>query len=456
MFSMKKILFAALAGSMLVSGNSVFAQSEKCANTAILEQAIAKDPSVQQAFNNYREDVLEQTAAYEQEVGNSASKTTAVITIPVIFHVVLTQAQIDALGGTQVLYDRAVSQLGVLNECFNAKNADVSSVPSAFQSVLGNAELSFAFAHRKPDGKATPGLEIRIAPPSFAGFSVHDGAAKRTSDGGLDPWDNSQYLNIWVVLLTDPNILGYGYSQKYADLLSVPLESGVVITSGAFGKKKSVSDKGFIAGADRGRTLVHELGHFFNLWHVWGTVAVGSGSCTKSDPKYDDGVTDTPPQKDANQICPGLTTVLPNCTSTPGGEMFMNYMDYPGDACIIMFTKGQVNRMRAELAPGGGSPNLGKNGNLLAWPTDVSNLEIEKPFFVAPNPSTGNFTISFDDVDGLQNINIINIMGQSVKNINTGLNNKTFNFDLSGMAKGIYTVQCRFEEGTIIRKIVLQ
>jgi hypothetical protein len=348
--------------------------------------------------------------------------------------------------------------MDAINECFNAKNSDANKIPAAFQPVHGNAEINFAFAHRSPAGKATSGVEIKVAPAGFTGFGVGDGSAKNTSSGGLDAWNNKRYLNIWVVQLTDPNVLGYGYSPNYATLLGVPYDAGVVITYGAFGKKKGVNDF-YIQGAILGRTLVHELGHFFNLWHVWGNVAVGSGSCNKNDPdplKYDDGVTDTPPQKDANMVCPGLTTVIPNCTNTAGGEMFMNFMDYPGDQCVLMFTKGQVARMRAQLAPGGPSADLPNGGDLLNYPTDVATLSFEKQMLVSPNPSNGNINISLGDNTGLQNISIINMLGQTIKNINTGLTEKSYNFDLSGMAKGVYTIQCHFTEGTVTEKIVLQ
>ncbi len=455
---MKRVCLIALATVAMFGSNNARAQyKEKCATTEIASQFIAEHPEMEAAYKAYQNEVIQRTAAYTADKG--AQKTTATqVTVPVVFHVILTQAQIDEIGGTEAVLARAATQLEVLNECYNASNSDTSKIPQVFKPLLGNARISFGPAHRTPAGKSTSGVEIRVAPTGFQGFAVPDGNAKKTAAGGLDPWDNKKYFNVWVVNLTTSNVLGYGYSPSYASLLSKPEETGIVVTYGAWGRRTSPLDKSFINGAHLGRTLVHETGHFFNLWHIWGNVPVGSGSCIKNDPdplKYDDGVTDTPPQKDANQVCPGLSTVIKNCTNTPGGEMFMNYMDYPGDACVILFTKGQVDRMRAEVEPGGPSYELTQHPELLSWPTGVADIEQGHNLSIYPNPSTGNFSIHFDDANGLRSIQVINIMGQVIKNINTPTPANSYTFDLSGMAKGIYTVQCRFDEGTVVRKITL-
>jgi len=456
---MKKLLTAALISGAMLAGSNTYGQyNEKCATAEIGSKYIAENPGMEAAFRQYQQDVLQRAEAFE-EANAGAKKTTASVTIPVVFHIILTQAEIDDIGGTQAVYERALAQLEVMNECFNASNADTNKVPTVFKPLLGNAEIHFGPAHRTPAGKSTSGIEIKVAPAGFPGFAVGDGNAKKTSAGGLDPWDNKKYLNIWVVTLSTSNVLGYGYSPTYADLLNRPNETGIVVTYKAWGKRKMLQDGSYINGAHLGRTLVHELGHFFNLWHIWGNVPVGSGSCNKNDPdplKYDDGVTDTPPQKDANQTCPGLSTVVPNCTNSPGGEMFMNFMDYPGDACILLFTKGQVNRMKAEVVPGGPSYELTTHPELLQWPAGIADVEKNNTFHISPNPSTGVFSVNFDNAESLKGITIINMMGQAIKNINTTASLNSYNFDLSAMPKGMYTIQCIFEEGTVARKIIVQ
>ena len=77
-----------------------------------------------------------------------------------------------------------------------------------------------------------------------------------------------------------------------------------------------------------------------NLRHIW-----GDGRC-----KQDDLVADTPPSDRPNYYCPGPTEKIIHCQTR---DMHMNYMDYVDDACMYMFSQGQVDRMRAIFASGG-------------------------------------------------------------------------------------------------------
>jgi hypothetical protein len=110
---------------------------------------------------------------------------------------------------------------------------------------------------------------------------------------------------------------------------------GVVITTTAFGTTGTAASPFHL-----GRTLTHEIGHWLNLFHIWGD---DDGECTGSDQ-----VDDTPNQGDANVQCPAFPQL--SCKNGPNGSMFMNYMDYSDDACMFMFTAGQVTRMEATLA----------------------------------------------------------------------------------------------------------
>lgn len=450
---MKKLLAFATMFIGVANLNSFAQSGEKCATDVNMREMAASNPAIQAAYEQYRQDVINTTKAYEAQIANTAQKTTASkVVVPIVFHVVLTQAQIDNdLGGVNEIYKRVQSQIAVLNRDYNAQNSDSTKIPAAFKPLFGNAQITFAIAHRKPDGKGTSGVEIKIAPVGFKGFQPQSGDMKNNSLGGLDPWDNKKYINVWIVNLVDgggsqSNVLGFGYSPNYAAALWVPEQTGVVISYGAFGNRTSPNQY-FIGGATGGRTLVHEMGHFFNLWHIWGNTQVGSGICGD-----DDDIADTPPQKDANQSCP--SGAITNCTNSNGGEMYMNYMDYPGDDCVHMFTKGQVARMQAQFMNDSISHELTTHPDLTWWPTDIAETD-KQVTDIYPNPSTGNFNISFTNAAGLQGIAITNMMGQQVKQVAVN-NSNSYNFDLSGMPKGIYLVNCLFEEGTVTRKIVLQ
>lgn len=451
---MKKSLAAVFCG--IVGLGLQQAQAQKCGTDLVTEKLIAQRPEAKEAFLRYQEEIKERAEKFEAQMANSSNKTTGKYTVPLVFHVILRQSQIDSIGGIQGIYNRIASQVAVLNTDFNAENADSSTIPAVFKPLFGKADIAFGVAHKKPDGTATTGVEIKVAGSNYNGYDFGSAFLVSTAGGGLDAWDNKKYLNIWITDITNGNqpgqILGYAISPSFGkNVLQNEQAIGVVIDFLAFGKRNPSSIQIFTPKADNGRTMVHEIGHFFTLNHIWGNTAVGSGVCSD-----DDGVADTPPQQDANQsTCP--TYPKANCTNSPGGEMFMNFMDYVHDDCMRMFTKGQVARMQSEFSSTGGSYQLQFNVAAMSYPTDVTSLEPENTFDLVPNPTSGIFTVSFSDVNTkLKGISVVNMVGQTVKQITSGLQNQGFSVDLTGMQKGIYMVQCHFETGTVTRKIVLQ
>jgi hypothetical protein len=109
---------------------------------------------------------------------------------------------------------------------------------------------------------------------------------------------------------------------------------GVVINTLAFGTTGTAQ-----APFNKGRTGTHEVGHYFNLRHIWGDTPDCSGS---------DMVADTPNCAGPNYQSP--TGPVVTCNNGPHGDMWMNYMDYVDDTSMFMFTAQQVLRMRTALA----------------------------------------------------------------------------------------------------------
>ncbi|MHC4816858.1 MAG: zinc metalloprotease [Planctomycetota bacterium] len=242
--------------------------------------------------------------------------------IPVVVHVV---HETDA----QNISDGQVhSQIAVLNEDFRATNADLARVPDPFKDLVADTRIEFELATSDPEGNATSG--ITRTRTSRASFSHVDDDVKSSGNGGIDPWDTREYLNIWVCTLSG-GILGYAQFPG-----GPPETDGVVILHHAFGTQGTAT-----APFDKGRTTTHEVGHYLNLSHIWGE----SRFATCGD---DDYVSDTPVQFDKNFGKPTFPSF--SCDGPPHGDMFMNYMDYVDDEAMFMFTREQALRMAAALA----------------------------------------------------------------------------------------------------------
>ena len=256
-------------------------------------------------------------------------------TIPIVIHVV-GSAAMQAKVTDAVLR----SQIDVLNEDFNAKNADSTRIPAAFKPLFGNMGITFLLAGTDPDGSLTTGIERRTNAIDFEGGTANQ--AKRTAQGGMDAWDPTKYLNLWVVEFSD-DILGISVFPGDPDPLYL---HGFVCDYRAFGRGATYLFGDF----NQGRTTTHELGHFLNLRHIWGD----ANNCTATDfPGAPLGQDDTPNQFTAtfgNPDDPGTGTVLiDQCSVASPGIMYQNYMDYSNDIALVMFTKGQMERMQTAL-----------------------------------------------------------------------------------------------------------
>jgi hypothetical protein len=128
---------------------------------------------------------------------------------------------------------------------------------------------------------------------------------------------------------------------------------GVVITHTAFGTTGTAA-----APFNLGRTATHEIGHWLDLFHIWGDDGTG---CTGTD-----HVADTPNQGGSNYACPSFPHT--SCGNAPNGDMFMNYMDYVDDRCMVMFTAGQVARIDATFE--------GPRSSLVSGQVGAGRLEV--------------------------------------------------------------------------------
>jgi Pregnancy-associated plasma protein-A/Secretion system C-terminal sorting domain len=212
----------------------------------------------------------------------------------------------------------------------------------------------------------------------------------------------------------------------------------VVINYDAFGSGTGCAGYAPSGSYNLGRTLSHELGHFFNLDHTFGT-----DQCL---PSNTDEIIDTP-QCLGSGGCPPTGSVA-GCVA---GEksLTMNYMDYTDDACMYMFTANQATRMRAYY-----------NAVASQFATNVlSNEKFEfKDFTLFPNPNNGSFKISFKpETNDEINIQVLDISG---RNIYTKSYQNLGVFDqelqLNTISSGIYLVTIQNGENKMIKRIVVE
>jgi pregnancy-associated plasma protein-A/type IX secretion system substrate protein/CARDB protein len=336
---LKKFTFLAITAIVLFSScpslfaqqrttpNSINTQFDRCGTMQALENAFQINPDARIQHQNSQAALERRFREKVAELANNNNlRTQATTTIPVVVHIVLPNA-------SNVTDAAVLDQINILNVNYSGLNPD-STNASLFYPVRGHSEIRFCIAQRTPADLPTTGIERRN---SATTFTVGSGdPIKYTSMGGLDAWDPNKYLNIWVGIPTNSSILGYATLPG----LGLPLiEHGAAINFRAF---SSINPTGstLIPSYNNGRTTVHEIGHFFNLVHIWGD-ASGCGT--------DDGVADTPLQDDETFGCPGGVQT-DACSPSSPGYMYQNYMDYTDDACMTMFTSLQAIRMQSSLS----------------------------------------------------------------------------------------------------------
>ncbi|RYY12926.1 MAG: zinc metalloprotease, partial [Cytophagaceae bacterium] len=355
------VLAALALGARPAAGQTQPAPIRRCATEEVNSQIQAELQRLMPGYN----------AARSTKDGRATALRTqaTTYTLPIIVHVIHNGEAV----GTGVNLSRAQvqSQIDVLNEDYRNLNADGTStavVPAAFQALRGDVQLQFVPAQRDPSGNmlAEPGID-RVN-RTTKGFTFPAAGYSTTYiNSTIKPgtyWNPEQYINIWVLPLGS-NLLGYAqFPDNTANVGGLSAlggsatTDGVVILYTAFGSqlKNPTGIYGTNNPYNRGRTLTHELGHFFGMRHIWGDDDCGN-----------DYVDDTPAQYEENYNCPSFPHVT--CSNGPGGDMFMNYMDYVNDACMAMFSKAQANRVQAIMAAG--TP---RRTNLLSSPAICTNL----------------------------------------------------------------------------------
>lgn len=318
-----KTIFAVF---MLLCAVNTYAQDRTCGMVEHMQE-LMQDPDYAREYEasqkRFRAELAQRLNGQYQQRGGT-------IEIPVAVHFPTAneadRACLEAL---------AQNQVDILNADFTATNADISqwTGASGFYPGLapGAANISFCLAVSNHPVGLDPEL-LEGNPCVTIGYNFGGGNNADSNWAG--------YMN-FVVRDLGPGLLGFSPLGG-----SISAGQAVTMNLGAFGSGAGCPGSGIVPGApfNLGRTVTHELGHFYNLNHPWGP---GGPTCAA-----DDGIVDTPNTGQETYNCPAPGT-QPGCNA---GEfvLHMNYMDYVNDACMYMFTPDQmavVDAWVASIAP---------------------------------------------------------------------------------------------------------
>lgn len=331
------LFFIVLAGKIFCQ------QSTNCITDEIFEQQIKNNPEYKLNHDNLEKE----TEAYiKQHLQNKTAAGPPLI-LPIVFHVIHTG------GGGNISDAQIIDQVNILNKEFIRMQADTINTPAAFLPLVGKLNVEFRLPTIDPSGNCTNGINRIYSNLAQCSYYWDDVKA-------LSYWPNNKYINIWLIETMhypgNPSCVGGGYSSFPGGPNNL---DGIVMRSDLIGSIGTASTTSW--GNWEGRYLIHELGHWFNLIHIWGNMTCGT-----------DLVSDTPPAVTSNSGCP-LFPRNPNnsCGANSNGEMFTDYMDYSSGYCLNMFSAGQALRMDACInSATSGRNNLWSTSNLNATGTN--------------------------------------------------------------------------------------
>lgn len=266
-----RLLKNALIGLTVVAMQSQFAKAQdgyNCGTDVMMNKLYAEHPEMRQAQIDYDNQITQQVNA------KKAMKSPAVenvYIIPVVFHVIHTY-------GSENISDAQINdQVNILNRDYRKLNSDTAGVIPAFQGLIADTKIEFRLAKIDPNGNCTNGID-RI-------YSHKTNEADDMSK--LNPWPKNKYLNVWVVkTIGSAGVAGYAYYPSATTGWLSPFD-GILILHNYIGSIGTAS-------VTNSRALTHEIGHWLNLSHTWGSTNDPTVACG------DDLVNDTPITKGHN------------------------------------------------------------------------------------------------------------------------------------------------------------
>lgn len=414
--NLKSILLAA----SLFSTSVAFSQTHKCASHDYLKYLDSKNPGMEQAVKSL------------SQLQHKKSRVT-ITYIPVVFHIVYKNAQ------ENLTDDFINAQIDQLNRCYLRTNSDTTNMRSVFQPIVGPAKIQFILDKI---------IRVPTTVPAFdaGGITGMEGSdiVKFTANGGSDADQPTKKLNVWVCDLKISGqdlLLGYAYPPpglpNWGGVGNTnPSVDGVVMDYLDIGGPNK-NPKGYSIGL-RGKSLVHEIGHYLGLRHIWGD---DGGACQGDFDFEDDGVTDTPHQGDASQD--NCDKVINSCIQSPNDmpDMVENYMDYSSANCQNSFTIGQVALMENVLAT---------VRSTIKVPTSIGQVNENIQLMMYPNPAQHEIKFVVSGLEYAQGqIDLYSITGQHIRSVEINSSNELYSMNVSDLANGIYLAKIKVDNQVV-------
>lgn len=375
---MKRLIISSL---FFITGLSAFAQ--RCGHGVMATPQMKKRYEVlQRLIDNY-----------QPYLNSKSRKQEEIIRVPVVVHVIHNNIAgvIGGEGNSNISDEQIFSQIRVLNEDFRKMlgTRGYNEHPDG-----ADMEIEFFLAQTGPDGTPSSGIN-RI----YSGERSFDVFSDLERISGFSYWPSDKYLNIWVVTLSG-GYLGYGeFPGGALDGLD-PTDSseetdGIFIDHESFGDRTGTASSGLYS---YGRTLTHEVGHWFGLLHTWGDERCGTDYC------------DDTPQIQKENDTETCFEIFSRCNGVSRRNMIENYMDYTPDSCMNIFTKDQKARVRAVLELSPRRRRMVLNSKFLLPSTNVTE------FNVLSNPGSKDELKFQILLPGFQDFTIVsyNSLGQEV------------------------------------------
>jgi hypothetical protein len=312
----------------------------RCATVEYEQFLQEKNPkrAKEDQFENWLAPLIKKKIA--SRTNSNAAAT--IIKIPVVVHIIHNGEEI---GTAPNITDAQVeSQITVLNQDYRKK----AGTPGFNSNPVGaDVEIEFVLAKVDPSGNPTNGIDrVNFAKSSWENEEIESTLKPATI------WDSNLYLNMWTVKFSNDELLGYAQFPDASTLPGIDDTNGAANTDGVVGSFDVFGSNNFgasfilAAPYNKGRTMSHEVGHFFGLRHIWGD-GTGDEDAKKPDCKATDYCADTPQAGWEHYDC---KSIYDTCPASPGKDMTENYMDYTNDSCMNIFTLDQKSRINTVMA----------------------------------------------------------------------------------------------------------